>query len=85
MTLAHSRIRPDIGGFDEAMRQKALDELAIIDTPPEERFDRVTRLARHLFGVESVIITLIDGEREFFKPSPGWSDRLDAATTPSVT
>lgn len=37
--------------IDEATRLAALRSLDILDTPPEERFDRLTRLARRLFGV----------------------------------
>ncbi len=56
---------------DEASRQKALDELHIVDTPPEERFDRITRLAQQLFGVETAAISLIDHERQWFKSKIG--------------
>lgn len=59
------------GTFSEADRQRALDELHILDTPPEERFDQVTRLAKRLFGVESAAITLIDRDRQWFKSRVG--------------
>ena len=52
---------------NEATRQAALDSLKIVDTPPEERFDRITRLAKQLFGVETAAITLIDHDRQWFK------------------
>lgn len=60
-----------LGASSEEARQRALDDLAILDTPREERFDRVTRLARQLFDVESVIVTLIDRDREWFKSTAG--------------
>ena len=56
---------------DEATRQAALDSLKIVDTPPEERFDRITRLAKQLFGVETAAITLIDHDRQWFKSKIG--------------
>ena len=59
------------GAISEADRQQALDELHILDTPPEERFDHVTRLAKRLFGVESAAITLIDRDRQWFKSRIG--------------
>lgn len=60
-----------LGAANEQARQNALDELDILDTPREERFDRVTRLAQHLFDVESVIVSLIDRDREWFKSVAG--------------
>lgn len=59
------------GIIDEMARQRALEELGILDTPPEERFDRVTRLAKQLFGVESAAINLIDGDRQWAKSAAG--------------
>jgi len=62
------------GLIDEVARQRALNDLGIVDTPPEERFDRVTRLAKQLFGVESAAITLIDHDRQWFKSRQGIVD-----------
>lgn len=59
------------GIIDEMGRQRALEELGILDTGPEERFDRVTRLAKQLFGVESAAINLIDGDRQWAKSVAG--------------
>ena len=56
---------------NEATRQAALDSLKIVDTPPEERFDRITRLAKQLFGVETAAITFIDHDRQWFKSKTG--------------
>ena len=56
---------------NEATRQAALDSLKILDTAPEERFDRITRLAKQLFGVETAAITLIDHDRQWFKSKIG--------------
>ena len=59
------------GVIDEMARQRALDDMGILDTPPEERFDRVTRLARQLFGVETAAVNLIDGDRQWAKSVSG--------------
>lgn len=59
------------GVIDEMARQRALDDMGILDTPPEERFDRVTRLARQLFGVETAAVNLIDGDRQWSKSVSG--------------
>lgn len=74
MKLSDYQIAVDgevLGAANEGMRQRALDEMAVLDTPREERFDRVTRLARHLFDVEGVVVTLIDRDREWFKSTAG--------------
>ncbi len=59
------------GVIDEMARQRALEELSILDTPPEERFDRVTRLARQLFGVSGAAINFIDRDRHWSKSIVG--------------
>jgi PAS domain S-box-containing protein len=56
---------------DEAARLSALRALALMDTPPEEGFDRLTRLACRLFGVPMAAISLIDEERQWFKSRVG--------------
>lgn len=76
------------GVIDEMARQRALDELGIVDTPPEERFDRVTRLAQQLFGVESVAINMIDRDRQWSKsivgPAPVQKPRVDSICTVTI-
>jgi diguanylate cyclase (GGDEF)-like protein len=63
---------------DEAARLAALHRLDVLDTPPEDRFDRITRIARHLFDVPIALISLVDGDRQWFKSRAG----LDACETP---
>lgn len=53
--------------FNEAARQRALRALNIANSQPEERFDRITRLAAQLLGVEAATITLIDNDRVWLK------------------
>lgn len=55
----------------EQQRAASLKQLAILDTPPEERFDRLTRLAMHIFNVPSAQVTLLDNERQWFKSIQG--------------
>lgn len=62
-----------VQGMSELTRQQAVDELKIVDTPPEERFDRITRLAKELFGVETAAVTIIDHDRQWFKSRAGTS------------
>jgi diguanylate cyclase (GGDEF)-like protein len=55
----------------EQKRAAAIQELAILDTPPEERFDRLTRLAMNIFDVPAAQVTLLDNERLWFKSNLG--------------
>jgi PAS domain S-box-containing protein len=56
---------------NEAPRLQALRVRAMLDTPAEERFDRLTRLAQHLFGVQIALVSLIDADRQWFKSRQG--------------
>jgi len=62
---------------NEASRLAALQSTRLLDTPPEERFDRVTRLAARLFDVPICLVSLIDSDRQWFKSCYG----LDARET----
>ncbi|WP_230404053.1 PAS domain S-box protein [Undibacterium curvum] len=50
----------------------------MLDTQPEERFDRLTRLARQLFQCKIVLISLVDTNRQWLKSKQG----LDVCETP---
>lgn len=52
---------------DEQDRIKKLYALNILDTAAEERFDRLTRLAKRAFNADISIITLVDSDRQWFK------------------
>lgn len=62
---------------NEKQRLEALYRLGILDTPSEERFDRVTRIARQLFSVPIALVSIVDRERQWFKSKQG----LDASET----
>lgn len=55
----------------ESERLAALRALQLLDTPPEERFDRLTRLATHLFGVPIAFLSLVDDNRLWYKSRQG--------------
>ncbi|MBL1274388.1 MAG: PAS domain S-box protein [Oceanospirillales bacterium] len=63
---------------NESARQATLDQLRILDTPPEARFDRLTRMAARLLNVPIALISLIDRDRQWFKSCVG----LDVSETP---
>jgi diguanylate cyclase (GGDEF)-like protein len=52
---------------NESDRLQALIQLKILDTPPEERFNRITRLTASLFGCKYASISFIDTHRQWFK------------------
>ena len=60
---------------NEAQRLEALHALNLLDTPPEERFDRITRLAARVLNVPISCVVLIDEKRDFFKSHYGSSVR----------
>jgi diguanylate cyclase (GGDEF)-like protein len=55
----------------EEARLIALQSLDILDTPPEENFDRITRLVRRALKAPIALISLIDHERQWFKSRQG--------------
>lgn len=55
----------------EDARLRALHDLGVLDTPPEERFDQVVRLAQRIFDVPKVAVNLVDAERQFTKSAVG--------------
>ena len=56
---------------DEQQRTRALHRLRLLDTPAEERFDRVTRLAQTHFDVPIALVSLVDSKRQWFKSRQG--------------
>jgi GAF domain-containing protein len=63
---------------DETRRLQTLRSLKLLDTLPEERFDRVTRLAKQVFSTPIALVSLVDADRQWFKSRQG----LDATETP---
>lgn len=63
---------------DEAFRISTLHDLNLLDTPSEDRFDRLTRICQQLFKVPMALISLIDSDRQWFKSAAG----LNISETP---
>ncbi len=55
----------------EAKRIEVLDSLRIMDTPSDELYDDITRIAASLTGADSALITFIDADRVWFKSRVG--------------
>ncbi|RYF28104.1 MAG: EAL domain-containing protein [Comamonadaceae bacterium] len=54
-----------------AVRLEALHSCGILNTPPEEAFNQLTRLAAHLCGMPMAAIGFLSGDEEWFKASVG--------------
>lgn len=52
-------------------RLAALQRTALLDTPSEPFFDRITRLAARLLKTNTALLSLVDGDRQFFKSECG--------------
>lgn len=64
--------------LEEDARLARLAQYRILDTPPEESFDRITRIVAQVIGVPIALVSLIDRDRQWFKSRVG----LDAQETP---
>jgi len=64
-------MKQPVNPADENERLEMLKSLHILDTPSEERFDRITRLAKRMFNVPIASVSLIDEHRQWFKSCVG--------------
>ena len=67
--------------LSDPARLDALRRSALLDSPAEAAFDRLTRLATEILGVPVSLVSLVDGERQFFKSAIGlpepWASRRE--------
>jgi EAL domain-containing protein (putative c-di-GMP-specific phosphodiesterase class I)/GAF domain-containing protein len=62
--------------MNEEARLDALYQLNLLDTPPSESFDRISRMASQIFGLPIAAVSLTDRDRQWFKSRVGiehWS------------
>jgi phosphoserine phosphatase RsbU/P len=73
---------------DEQQRLASLASTELLNSPAEERFDRITRLAQQLFGVSTATVALIADDRQFLKSLAGSLEqvipRADAFCTHTI-
>jgi CheY-like chemotaxis protein len=67
----------------DSARLAALKATGLLDSKPEESFDRVTRLVSTLLGAPTALLSLVDSDRQFFKslvglPEP-WASARETA------
>jgi predicted signal transduction protein with EAL and GGDEF domain len=56
---------------DEAARLATVRSFGVLDTAAEREFDDLTQLAAHICGTPMALVSLIDGERQWFKSKVG--------------
>ena len=70
---------PLAAALENPARMAALRATDLLDSPPDQAFDRLTNLARRVLGVPVAAVSLVDNDRQFFKSSPGlpepWASR----------
>lgn len=79
MASAGNRLKEDghsnlDAAVEDPVRLSELYRSRLLDTPPEEAFDRLTRLASRVLGTPSALVSLVDDRREFFKSAVGLED-----------
>ncbi|BCM92301.1 sensor histidine kinase ResE [Abditibacteriota bacterium] len=57
--------------LSDTERLEALYLSGLLDTPPEQAFDRFTTLAHQIIGAPVVLVSLVDENRQFFKSQLG--------------
>ena len=75
------RIDDLVQALAEPGRLAALHDSALLDSPPEEQFDRLARLAARVVNAPVALVSAVDEDRQFFKsclglPEP-WATRRE--------
>lgn len=76
------RAAPTVAGRVERVERRrlaALAETGLVDSPTEEVFDRITRLARRVLGCSGAMVSLVTADRVFVKSQTGLDGFLDEA------
>jgi hypothetical protein len=77
----------DATPLTDPARIDALHRTGLLDSPPEETFDRLTRTAARLLDAPVALISLLDKDRQFFKSCVGlgepWRTRRETPLTHS--
>lgn len=56
---------------DDEKRIEVLDSFALMDTAPEREYDHIIQMASRIFDVQTVLISLVHRDRQFFKARIG--------------
>ena len=71
--------------IENEARLEALRRTSLLDSPPEEAFDRLTRLATTVLRVPVALVSLVDGDRQFFKSQTGLSEPFASSRQTPLT
>lgn len=75
-----SEVSADAGGMmDDPQRVAAVRATGLLDTPPTESFDRITRLGAAALQVPITFISLVEGHRDFYLSHCGFKEPLASA------
>jgi hypothetical protein len=66
-------------------RLRALERADLLDTPPEEPYDRLARFTAQLLDVPIVLISVLDSQRQFFKAEVGLPSPVNTTRQIPVT
>ena len=69
----------------EPARLEAVRRTTLLDAPPDEAFDRLTRLAARLLGTSVALISLVEKDRQFFVSATGLSEPLASTRTTPIS
>ncbi len=61
--------------MQEDQRLEILHSLKVLDTPPDQRFERIVEDAKRVFDVPIVLVSLVDRDRQWFKACLGLPER----------
>lgn len=73
--LLETRMQEPPKPLDERMRLVSLQALRLLDSAPEERFDRINRMVKRLFDVDICLVSLVDADRQWFESKQGLNAR----------
>ena len=70
-SMSHRMWKPPAAPAGEAERLNELYSYAILDTPAEERFDRITRIASRVYGADAAYMSFVDADQQWVKAQTG--------------
>jgi hypothetical protein len=71
---AASRVSGPPAAVRDPARLQAVRSSGLLDSPPEERFDRLTRVAAHALNAPVALLSVIEDDRQFLKSSIGLAE-----------
>lgn len=70
---------------EEAHRLKALHDLRVLDTEPEEPFESLTHAAALACGAPMACVCLVDSDRLWYKAQVGWTGALQGSSIETLS